>query len=436
MTFPRTTAPGVDEGRGFVATFLGEVLESLPDLAQLCERTLLAKLVVVMHAHCVTSMAGLIQVILKMGLQSENIFFIQKPYSTIPSAAAKLRRLGIDIDIKSIRFPPGEYDLAVGAFINEGIARTLERCSDVDAHTLVLVDDGGILSEKVANEIGRLRRLRAISIQQTASGLMREAVKETSFPKIDVSRSAAKRHFESRIISQGICRKLEGSKIIKKKLTMGVAGTGALGSALSRLLCGKGYSIVCYDDDKNQRHGDFVQRDSINSLLDSADLILGCTGKNSLDNFDFNRQFRAGYFVSCSSRDIEFKKLLMDSGRGEIGVGDTVVKTRPKGGKLRVFNGGFPINFDRKKEWESPKEISITRALILGAILQALSLIGNTSSVRTNVIVKLDVHLQMAITRMWLAANGLSPGHFGVTESDFNSLAWWERESGGDNIRG
>src|SRR5262245_50787081 len=164
MTFPRTIAVESDDLPGpFVPHFL-ELLTSRLDLAQLRARTNLAKLVIAMHAHCVTSMDSLIHVLLNIGLRPENIIFIEKPYSTIPSAAAALRKRGIGVDTKAIRFPPGEYDVTVGGLIEEGIARALGRCLDIEAQTLVLVDDGGILSEKVAKQIGRVHGLRAISI--------------------------------------------------------------------------------------------------------------------------------------------------------------------------------------------------------------------------------------------------------------------------------
>ena len=69
--------------------------------------------------------------------------------------------------------------------------------------------------------------------------------------------------------------------------------------------------------------------------------------------------------VSASSRDVEFHTLLKTpcAKRRDAGFGIVDV-TAPGGAIQRVLNGGYPVNFDRRREWESAREMVLTRLLL------------------------------------------------------------------------
>jgi hypothetical protein len=93
-----------------------------------------------------------------------------------------------------------------------------------------------------------------------------------------------------------------------------------------------------------------------------------------------------------------------------------------------IFNGGFPINFDRQTEWERETEISLTRALVLLGILQALCVRKFSD---TNRIEKLAIKAQRKLVCKWLDMNQRSCLDYGVSEAEFDSINWWLSASSG-----
>ena len=84
--------------------------------------------------------------------------------------------------------------------------------------------------------------------------------------------------------------------------------------------------------------------------------------------------------ISCSSQDLEFRSALLSLNDGNHGPVSqrqlTCEVTVPLSeGKLRILRGGFPVNFDGSRESVPAADIQMTRGLLLGAILQAASLI-------------------------------------------------------------
>ena len=92
-----------------------------------------------------------------------------------------------------------------------------------------------------------------VSVQQTASG-MRRKPEPSVLAKIDVARCAAKRHFESKIISEGVLKKVRALDIIQGASKVGVAGVGAVGGALARSLVAKGKQVNLYDAKASYSH--------------------------------------------------------------------------------------------------------------------------------------------------------------------------------------
>jgi 2-polyprenyl-3-methyl-5-hydroxy-6-metoxy-1,4-benzoquinol methylase len=62
-----------------------------------------------------------------------------------------------------------------------------------------------------------------------------------------------------------------------------------------------------------------------------------------------------------------------------------------------VLNGGFPVNFDREREWERFEEIMLTRKLILEGLFQAKGLSGTSPRA-----VMMNPAVQLRIVEEWL----------------------------------
>jgi hypothetical protein len=392
--------------------------------------------VILAHLHCVTSIAKLFSMLLKHNplIPSRQIILIPKPYSTMPSVAEELVKLGIAVIWTAAHLCPGHYDAAASQHLKEGCKKAVHICFDIAKKgrrpRLILVDDGGMLTETWWNNF-KSAEIDVVSVQQTASGVRREPVPST-LAKIDIARSAAKTKFEARIISEGVLRKVRDLDIIKRITRVGVVGVGPLGCALASSLVQMGKQVNLYEVKKYhcQPSGSYPM-ESLTKLLRLSDLIFGCTGKNFLKSTVLSNIKQNRHFVSCSSRDIEFLDLLRLGtiekpapvdvfGRMEIGLGEQT---------HIVENGGFPINFDRTKEQEGAKEIVLTRALVLAGILQAMCVKINQ---RRETELMLSPCLQRAVVFKWLEINGNKVEQYlGSSEGDVEGLDWWRKNSFG-----
>lgn len=395
-------------------------------------------IVILAHLHCLTSIKRFFEVLTDQDLSipCRQIILIPKLYSTIPSVEASLRKTGIVVASDIPSFKPGYYDKSASQTLKSGCRSAVSACNDIIKKgrkpRLVLVDDGGMLTETWWRHF-RTRDFDVVSVQQTASGTRRYPP-PAEVAKIDVARSAAKRHFEAKIIAAGVLKKVADLDVLKASKRIGIVGVGALGGALAEDLASQGRHVNLYDlkrdYSKPRKSARYLK---LPLLLNDCDLVFGCTGRNflKLSLLQRIRENHSIQFVSCSSRDTEFLDLLRF---GEINPqtvcgGYGRFEIRMPGTKPHFLeNGGFPINFDRKVELEKPNEIALTRALVLAGIFQALCV--KIKEPRKDLL-KLSPSIQMALVRQWLQMTGKHATEFGVT-ADIDSLEWWEKFSSGE----
>jgi hypothetical protein len=406
------------------------------------------QIVILAQLHCLPSTVELFGRLLKqdVDIRPDRVVIVPKPYSSIDSALREIREWGFLVVDKDIQIQPGRYDRAVQRSITSGCIEAFRICQTLIRSNrrarLIILDDGGILTEtwwrladlRVRGAFAKyhldaevLDKLNVVSIQQTTSGILRKP-HPAQLTKIDISRSAAKKIFESRVIAAGVLKKVRDLQLLNGGKA-GVVGVGTLGSALVRDLLGRGLRVYVYDREKVGVPSEAIFCHSLKFLLRESEIIFGCTGRN------FLRSVRMSYistkkpihFISCSSRDIEFKELLRLGKQGPSPF-DRVTVQLPTGQVHYIENGGFPINFDRKKEQEGPDDIALTRALVFTGILQAISL----KRVRLyKDALMLSPSAQRHVVATWMRCTGSNPEKFGVHPADFDSLSWWRDHSGG-----
>lgn len=260
------------------------------------------------------------------------------------------------------------------------IVRTAQELLEFVKPNTLVIDEGGVLHAGVA-ELG----VNVVGVEQTSNGVL----ESWTYPVVLVCRSAAKLLFESQIIAIGITRKLKQLGLLGGNRHFLVLGMGALGSALKERLGSIGELVVGYDLSINNRAN---ARDRT-SLLSQADVILGCSGSKSIHVEDLSNLKEGCILASCSSKQVEFQSLLSLVSAKHL-FADR--KLEGPNGNVFVLNGGFPINFDRKIEWERPEEIWLTRQLMLAGVRQALQ-----SSCFEAAGYRLEGSAQSAIVNEW-----------------------------------
>lgn len=396
---------------------------------------------VFLYVHCLPSFEKLIAFMIeRYGFLPQSIFVLPKRYSRIRSSLNRLKELNVNVIDSEFSFRIGYFDQAADREI-------LRACKDVMAKIsakqknkgqkkgrVILVDDGGQLTRVWQKLNGRNGGIETVSVQQTASGLFDKKF-TFDIPQINMAQSAAKRWFESRIIATGVAQKVAdldhdlSDALITRR--MGIAGFGAVGHALAKMLVEAGHEIVVLDPIKRPQIDELgleYHQDQCD-FLRSVQTVFGCVGRDWLENDAIGCIRRRILFFSCSSRDLEFRRILREFQPDCID---------PPFGTLRfselhesrVYNGGFPINFDRTKEYEATNEIIITRALVLASVLQGMCM----DTTFSNQPFKLATVAQRNVVFEWLSENGSVDeleGKFGVSKENFSDDNWWLDNSQG-----
>lgn len=309
--------------------------------------------------HLLPSVQWLLDQVLTTG-KFQHIDLLAKDYSTIASVVEQLP-----------------------SFVT--LKHNVEQCFvENDKSGLILLDEGGGLHQALPENLARY----SAGVEQTTFGLQQS----WKCPMVLVCRSAAKLLFESQIIARGIVRKLDSLELLTGK-TVGIVGLGALGAALARNLMDKGIFTIGADVRPAPEDLANIIVD-LPELLHSSDVIVGCTGLDMLSGVDLSGITGRKTFVSCSSSDIEFRSILR-----QFPTSERFGTTQGWIGQMHctVPNGGFPINFDRVREWELFEEIILTRKLMLKGLLQAKPLVGSAPRG-----VMLDPAVQLQIVHEWL----------------------------------
>ena len=394
---------------------------------------------IVAHIHILPSTISLLSKLVEMGFRPSSIVLVPKPYSTIPSALKEAEEMGCKIIRFSNRRPiPGKYDSHSSRLLESACSFAFSLTEDKDILRFILVDDGGFLTSIWHQHQSPKTQYDVISVQQTASGFYPYRL----WPKvrrIDVARCAAKKNFEARIIVDGAMRKVLSLHILKKIKKVGVVGIGALGQKLSdRLSARKDMEVFTYDRGPYTYHKDSNVCDSWLECVQQSELIFGCTGHNfmhqKLNILKRINDNKARHLISLSSRDVEFQTLLLESKENIIRSQYSMFKINPfSSSAYYIYNGGFPINFDRQQEWETSAEISLTRALVLIGVLQALHVPFNHDP---TIVEKLALLAQKQLVKKWLLCRGVKSKEYSVSEEQFDNTLWWHLNSGGDRYLG
>jgi release factor glutamine methyltransferase len=219
------------------------------------------------------------------------------------------------------------------------------------------VDEGDVLT--------RLGVTAKASVEQTTGGIRADYQQ----PCVWVARSAAKLQLESQVIADGILAKL--LSLFPNERKFGVIGGGALGSALAARLLAQNALVGTHDRRQLAAQSSMPLRE----LIAKSNVLLGCVGRSLVNIADLENLIGKKVFVSCSSARREFADLIMSAHAAS----EYDSFTWSFGNlEFAVLNGGYPINFDRQREWEDPNGIWLTRRLVLSGAEQALGLIGKT----------------------------------------------------------
>ncbi len=373
-----------------------------------------------------------------------NIYVSGKGYSDSTVAEHCLKKLGLRyFKLENSYTAAGQYQQHLRNHLKQVWHHFIDNLEKQNIKSLIIIDEGGHALETMPNFL--CFEYAMACIEHTRGGLYSPAVNSLPFPLIEVASSAIKRHLESPLIVEAILKKLQtalGARAdIHAKTVFGVIGNGAIGASVTPYLLERGYTVLAYDENKDAFNG-FLHKNlyrvqNVNALIDRADYILGCTGKDTLkgssllDNATHHQKF-----ISCTSEDKEFYSLrkTMDTQSSiELDNRGDIVYHSKMGAKITLVNGGFPVNFDQSGESVPATDIQLTRALMLGACIQA-GLAASKPEGGTEIAltqrIQLDAKLQRFVAQQFRQYQPIN--RYSLTQWQLSQdLNWIKNNSGG-----
>lgn len=324
--------------------------------------------------HLVFTTVNLIQSLIILGAKPKNIHVMGKFYSTCLKVEEQLIKMGVVYHTSS-------YPQQLGYFkdyLNQDIKDMWDRIStNIGTPHVIVLDDGG---QCIINLPKFLSDNHTIyTVEQTSSGIAQINNSNISSNLINIAYSCTKQFVESPMISKVVITKLKQFLPLNtNNVVYGIVGLGVIGSSIIQELLATGQTIIVYDKEieKGYLIGGIKVTNNIQLLFQEADYILGCTGTDITISLDLHALYGTKYLISCSSQDVEFNALLKViqkylSYKSLNALED--IKYPIKGGFIKILKGGYPINFDHSGVSVSAENIQLTRGLLLGGIIQAIS---------------------------------------------------------------
>lgn len=344
-------------------------------------------------------------------LNPRNVLFLGKPYSTNMRVAQSLKCMGVYVHPMSY-IMDGKLPLKAArrVVIREMADYLFSRLKEQRGQKLLILDDGGEILKEIHHPKYRSYLSRVVGVEQTSRGFVELETVNLTIPIVNVARSKAKLKKESPFIGKLIFEKsLKYIAALTRDLSslnILILGGGAIGSAVANEFSNKGFSTLVYDPYLECEHYQFSLTRNFKEALNSADVIIGCTGRVSLDEKQWGELKDSVILISASSSDLEFeswkiRSLYTESSQGywestfidEYGFRHATVvngqnvfvgslcdpshylyKVRlPSNKNVYLVNGGCPINFSGSAVSMPLEESQFTVGLVFAGIVQSVS---------------------------------------------------------------
>lgn len=421
--------------------FIKPSITYLPILKKLIDQSLMQKqfslrdtAILYVH-HPLKTSVNLIDSMIRLGAPPKNIYVLGKKYSECETVAQQISQYGVHHQPCSAQIGLGQYNYSFTRDINLLWKKVSDNLGK-DIPNLLILDHGGYAASFIPEPV--LKQHKVIAVEKTTAGLIKFNDQGLPpFPLISVADCAAKKILESPLIAEAVVNKL--LTLIPKNpdtAKCGIIGFGAIGAAIVAKLLSMNYKIMIFDHHqptKTQKGANFAEK--LGELVEFSDYIFGCTGEDSIENIEaLIHSKKDKTLISCSSEDKEFLSLLKAIQKEN----NTLIQdpfaeiryTTDKGATIRILKGGFPINFDHSGESVAPRDIQLTRALVLTSILQAIQFFNKKNLLNKAGIYTLDAKAQRFLANEWLKTQPVARYSQDVIRN-FQNLEWIIKNSGG-----
>jgi S-adenosylhomocysteine hydrolase len=406
----------------------------------------LSKIAVIGVQHMLPTTGSLIDVMIDgLNINPKNMYFTGKFYSSCPGTEEYIKKRGVSLMRTKIPRKPAQYREQMLETVGDMWDLFQEKINNNGIDAIAIFDEGGYLLESMPKSVRY--KYRCSVIEQTTFGLHSHAVGSQLFPLIDVAKSVAKKQLESPLIATAILQRVEEIVVelkLKQNTIFGVIGNGSIGSAITQHLLSHGFTVVIYDESDSAFHG-IINRncyrvDNIKKVIAGANVVFSCTGKDVTRNVDiFDIVNDPITLISCSSQDIEFQSFLTKmSRRVTLHFNENathITCSSNSGHDIKILNNGFPINFDKTAKSDPPQDMQLTRALLLGGLIQgateATKPVNDGYTLNKSAHHMLNPYIQQFVVNRW--QHSQPEGRYSKELLDcFNNIAWIKKNSSGE----
>lgn len=420
--------------------FTNSSLTHLPLLEKLIHRVLiknqfsLKNVGIVYIHHPLKTSVNLVDSMLRLGAKPKNIFILGKKYSECKTVVQQISKYGVHYQPCSDQLGLGQYNYSFTRDINllwQKVGDSLGK----DIKNLLILDHGGYATSFIP--VPLFKQCKVIAVEKTTAGLIKFKDQGLPpFPLISVADCATKKILESPLIAEAVVNKL--LTLLPKnpeRITCGIIGFGAIGKAIATKLLSMNYKVIIYDNGARLSAFEGAFTGELDKLVKLSDYIFGCTGQESIKDISpFIYGEKDKTLVSCSSEDKEFLPLLKAIQRKNNNlIQDPFADIRyitSKGAIIRILKGGFPVNFDHSGESVFPRDIQLTRALVLASIIQAIEFFNKKNLLNKVGIYALDAKTQQFLANEWLENQPVVSYSQDIIKN-FQDLNWIIKNSGG-----
>lgn len=348
-------------------------------------------------------------------VKPDRIFLLEKPYSTVKSAFNNLVESGCEI--VKVRMDLGmPYEFAVQKSLEILWQKVIEEQKQSGFRKILIVDDGGDIWHSIP--WSRFEDIRICGVEQTQRGINRIQASSLIIPPIvSVATSGVKKILESNFIGISVVDQLDEIAVFTPGLKVGILGGGSIGRTIADQLYKREIPVTYYDPDKKEIAG-ATRLSSMDVLLDSNDLIIGATGRDALKGTPYERLKGRKILASASSADVEFASLLKMADDTSEPFSSRKIKFS-HGLTIEILNGGYPINFNRKKNSTPDEDIVLTRCLMYIGAMQAVNILENEGNPG---IYNLDKNSQKKLLERWIDAKNESADKAPISRDDIDSI--------------
>lgn len=277
------------------------------------------------------------------------------PYSSKKKAAEDIKALGAAVSI-----PPFEK---IYESVERGLIDQFSRCED---HKVLILEDGGYAAPIFHSDSCSKYHGNCLGVvEQTKNGLWRDReISCLKVPIAHVAESQLKDSVEGPAVGEAVARTIEwilGSLGISLASKMvGILGYGTIGMNIAKEMK-KREAIVMCNDTLILRHIAARRAGVLPTvkadMLGKADLVIGATGKPSMDVGDILRLKHGAFIASASSKNTEINVGGLENVcRSVKSVHREVDRYRLVNGKdVFLMSKGFPVNF--RGEFSIPNDI-------------------------------------------------------------------------------